>query len=65
VLTSLVFYVVVYWLFVSFGIYCIYKLLHDGPRGEPKATGGVTGSRPLAIAARTKTIADTPAGSTT
>jgi cytochrome d ubiquinol oxidase subunit I len=64
VMTSLTVYVVVYWLFVAFGIYYIYKLLRDGPRGEPQSTGGLTGSRPLAIAARTETIADTPAGST-
>ena len=62
VLTSLLVYIVVYWLFVAFGIYYIYKLLRDGPRGEPKATDGVTGSRPLAIAARTETIADAAAG---
>jgi cytochrome d ubiquinol oxidase subunit I len=63
VLTSLIVYIVVYWLFVSFGIYYIYKLLRDGPRGEAKATANVTASRPLAIAARTGPAADAQAGS--
>jgi cytochrome d ubiquinol oxidase subunit I len=63
VLTSLIVYIVVYWLFVSFGIYYIYKLLRDGPRGEAKATDNVTASRPLAIAARTGPAADADAGS--
>jgi cytochrome bd ubiquinol oxidase subunit I len=63
VLSSLIVYIVVYWLFVSFGIYYIYKLLRDGPRGEAKATDNVTASRPLAIAARTGPAADADAGS--
>ena len=53
VLTSLIIYVVVYWIFVSFGIYTIYKLLREGPRARTQATDNVTGSRPLAVAART------------
>ncbi len=57
VLTSLVVYIVVYWLFVSFGIYYIYKLLRDGPRGETAAIANVTASRPLAIAARAEPAA--------
>jgi cytochrome d ubiquinol oxidase subunit I len=63
VLSSLIVYIVVYWLFVSFGIYYIYKLLRDGPRGEAKEIANVTASRPLAIAARTETAADAHAGS--
>ena len=55
VLTSLIIYVVVYWLFVSFGIYYIYKLLREGPRSKTQGTVNVTGSRPLAVAARTDT----------
>jgi len=63
VLGSLLVYITVYWLFVSFGIYYIYKLLRDGPRGEAQATDQVTGSRPLAIAARTETAGGGHAGS--
>jgi cytochrome bd ubiquinol oxidase subunit I len=62
VLTSLVVYVVVYWLFVSFGIYYIYKLLRDGPRATTKATANLTGRRPLAVAAHTDTAADARSG---
>jgi cytochrome d ubiquinol oxidase subunit I len=58
VLSSLVVYVVVYWIFVSFGIYTIYKLLREGPRARTKATDKVTGSRPLAVGARTDAAAD-------
>jgi len=63
VLTSLIVYIVVYWLFVSFGIYYIYKLLRDGPRGEAMAIANVTASRPLAIAARTEPAVDADARS--
>ena len=56
VLTSLIIYVAVYWLFVSFGIYYIYKLLREGPRSKTQGTSNVTGSRPLAVAARTDTV---------
>jgi cytochrome d ubiquinol oxidase subunit I len=63
VLTSLIVYIVVYWLFVSFGIYYIYKLLRDGPRGEAMAIANVTASRPLAIAARAETAVDADARS--
>jgi len=55
VLASLIVYVAVYWLFVSFGIYYIYKLLREGPRSQTQGTANVTGSRPLAVAARTDT----------
>jgi cytochrome d ubiquinol oxidase subunit I len=64
VLTSLITYIVVYCLFVSFGIYYIYKLLRDGPRVEDTALANVTASRPLAVAARTEAAADADAGST-
>src|SRR5262249_39395524 len=47
---SLAGYVVVYAVFVSFGVYYICKLLRDGPTAEPKAIPGATGSRPLAFA---------------
>ncbi|KAA0997383.1 cytochrome ubiquinol oxidase subunit I [Paraburkholderia panacisoli] len=63
VLTSLITYIVVYGLFVSFGIYYIYRLLRDGPRVEDTALTNVTASRPLAIAARTETAADADARS--
>jgi cytochrome bd ubiquinol oxidase subunit I len=62
VLSSLIVYIVVYWLFVSFGIYYIYKLLRDGPRGEAEAIANVTASRPLAVAARTEPTAKAPTG---
>jgi cytochrome d ubiquinol oxidase subunit I len=61
VLTSLVVYVAVYLLFVAFGIYYIYKLLRDGPRVEEAALTHVTGSRPLAVAARSETTTGKPA----
>jgi cytochrome d ubiquinol oxidase subunit I len=64
VLTSLIIYVVVYWIFVSFGIYYIYKLLRQGPRAKTQATANVTGSRPLAIAARTDAAANGRSGGT-
>jgi len=63
VLTSLIIYIVVYFLFVSFGIYYIYKLLRDGPRVEDTVLTNVTASRPMAIAARTEKTADADAGS--
>jgi cytochrome bd ubiquinol oxidase subunit I len=63
VLTSLIVYIVVYWLFVSFGIYYIYKLLRDGPRGEVKAMANVTASRPLAVAAHADPASDADAQS--
>ncbi len=62
VLGSLIVYIVVYWLFVSFGIYYIYKLLRDGPRGEAQSIANVTASRPLAVAARTEPTAKAPTG---
>ena len=62
VLTSLIIYVVVYWVFVSFGIYYIYKLLRQGPRARTEATANVTGSRPMAVAARTDAAAERGSG---
>lgn len=50
VATSLVAYVAVYLLFVSFGIYYIYKLLRDGPSDTNAALPNATASRPLAFA---------------
>jgi len=50
VLFSLTTYGLVYALFASFGIYYIYKLLHEGPTGAAKAIPGATGSRPMAFA---------------
>jgi len=50
VLFSLACYVTVYALFVSFGFYYIYKLLHDGPAGEAVPISGATPNRPLAFA---------------
>ena len=64
VLASLLIYVAVYWLFVCFGIYYIYKLLREGPRAKTEATANVTGSRPLAVAARTDTPVNDRAGGT-
>jgi cytochrome bd ubiquinol oxidase subunit I len=63
VLASLLVYITVYWLFVSFGIYYIYKMLRDGPRGEAQAAAQVTGSRPLAVAARTELAGEGHVGS--
>jgi cytochrome d ubiquinol oxidase subunit I len=50
VLFSLVCYVTVYAVVYSFGLYYIYKLLHEGPTDEAKAIPGATASRPLAFA---------------
>ena len=50
VLLSLAGYVAVYLVFVSFGLYYIYKLLHDGPTVEAEPLAGATASRPLAFA---------------
>jgi cytochrome d ubiquinol oxidase subunit I len=52
VLLSLSGYVLVYSVFVSFGIYYIYKLLREGPAGEAEAIPNATASRPLAFADR-------------
>jgi cytochrome d ubiquinol oxidase subunit I len=60
VLFSLSVYVAVYFLFVAFGIYYIYKLLRDGPRVEAAALTHVTASRPLAVAARSEPVAGKP-----
>ena len=50
VLFSLAGYVLVYAVFVSFGVYYIYKLLREGPTGDAKAIPGATASRPMAFA---------------
>ena len=50
VLLSLIGYVLVYGVFVSFGVYYIYKLLREGPSGDAQAIPGATGSRPMAFA---------------
>jgi cytochrome d ubiquinol oxidase subunit I len=47
---SLAGYVLVYAVFVSFGVYYIGKLLWVGPTVEAEAIPGATGSRPLAFA---------------
>ena len=50
VLFSLIGYIVVYGLFVSFGLYYIYKLLRDGPTVPAIAAPGATPRRPMAFA---------------
>ncbi|MBL8526235.1 MAG: cytochrome ubiquinol oxidase subunit I [Burkholderiales bacterium] len=50
VLFSLSVYVLVYAVVYSFGLYYIYRLLRDGPRGAQQPIAGATGSRPLAFA---------------
>jgi cytochrome d ubiquinol oxidase subunit I len=50
VVFSLIAYVLVYAVFVSFGTYYIYKLLRDGPAGPSEAIPNATASRPLAFA---------------
>ena len=50
VLLSLVGYVVVYALFISFGFYYIYKLLRAGPTVPATPIPGATPNRPLAFA---------------
>jgi cytochrome bd ubiquinol oxidase subunit I len=55
VLVSLTGYVLVYAVFVSFGVYYIYKLLREGPSGGAQAIPGTTGSRPMAFAGRAET----------
>jgi cytochrome d ubiquinol oxidase subunit I len=50
VLFSLLGYIVVYGLFVSFGLYYIYKLLRDGPTVPATAIPGATPHRPMAFA---------------
>lgn len=50
VLISLGGYMLVYGVFVSFGVHYIYKLLREGPAGGERALSGTTGSRPMAFA---------------
>lgn len=59
VLSSLLAYIAVYAVFVSFGLYYIYQLLKEGPTGEARAIPGATASRPMAFADQ----ADTATGS--
>jgi cytochrome d ubiquinol oxidase subunit I len=54
VLVSLAAYILVYAVFVSFGIYYIYTLLRQGPTVEAKPIPGATASRPLAYAGSTE-----------
>ena len=49
-LFSLLAYVAVYAVFVSFGMRYIYRLLREGPTGEAEAIPGATARRPLAFA---------------
>jgi cytochrome bd ubiquinol oxidase subunit I len=50
VVISLIGYVVVYGLFISFGLYYIYKLLRAGPTVPATTIPGATPNRPLAFA---------------
>jgi cytochrome bd ubiquinol oxidase subunit I len=50
VVISLIGYVVVYGLFISFGLYYIYKLLRAGPTVLASTIPGATPNRPLAFA---------------
>ena len=50
VLLSLSGYVLVYSVFISFGIYYIYRLLREGPAGDNEMITNATASRPLAFA---------------
>ena len=50
VLFSLACYVLVYTVVYSFGLYYIYKLLHEGPTDDAKAIPGASGRRPMAFA---------------
>ena len=52
--------VALYCTFIPFGVYCIYKLLRDGPKsggpeGERHAIPGATANRPLAFADEAET----------
>jgi len=50
VLVSLVSYIFVYAIIISFGVYYIGKLLWEGPTAEATTAPGATASRPLAFA---------------
>jgi cytochrome bd ubiquinol oxidase subunit I len=50
VVISLIGYIVVYGLFISFGLYYIYKLLRAGPTVPATTIPGATPNRPLAFA---------------
>jgi cytochrome bd ubiquinol oxidase subunit I len=62
VLFSLAAYVAVYCTFIPFGVYYIYKLLRDGPKGEAKAIPGATANRPMAFADEAETATGGGAG---
>jgi cytochrome d ubiquinol oxidase subunit I len=62
VMLSLAGYVLVYAVFVSFGVYYIYKLLREGPGGDAQAIAGATGSRPLAFADTPRTATGARSG---
>jgi cytochrome d ubiquinol oxidase subunit I len=62
VLFSLAAYVAVYCTFIPFGVYYIYKLLRDGPKGDAKAIPGATANRPLAFADEAETATGGGAG---
>jgi len=47
---SLAGYILVYAVFVSFGVYYVYKLLREGPTAGAQAIPGATGNRPMAYA---------------
>jgi cytochrome d ubiquinol oxidase subunit I len=50
VLFSLLVYMGVYAVFVSFGVHYIYRILREGPNGEVTAIPGTTAKRPMAYA---------------
>ena len=60
VLVSLTGYVIVYAVFVSFGVYYIYKLLHEGPTTDAEAIPGATANRPMAFADSADTATGSP-----
>ena len=62
VLFSLAGYVVVYSVFLSFGIYYIYKLLRDGPTGAARAVPGATASGRLRLPTTPTTATGSRAG---
>jgi len=56
VLTSLIGYVVVYAVIYAFGLYYLYRLLHDGPYEPETAATQVTAKRPMAAAGSPQTL---------
>jgi cytochrome bd ubiquinol oxidase subunit I len=55
VLISLAGYVLVYAVVYSFGVYYIFKLLHDGPTGADTTPAAATAMRPMAAAGSAET----------